>query len=277
MNTEKTNPQPNMREAAAPVRESRAPTLGASPIAGAQWRTWARNFAVAAAAGAFLALVGAMDTADLQLGLRLLYWVPLMLGGAALGHAVSALIGQLPRARGNVWLFGAALSIGIAIPTTFIVWLYSGLLFSTDFSFRPLFGGVLLISVAMTAIMVAINRPGAMTHAPVTAAATPEVRFLARLPPKLKGAVLYAVSAEDHYLRIHTSKGSDLILMRLADAIAELEGIEGAQTHRSWWVARAAIESANREGDRVTLRLKGDVQGLVSRPNARPLREAGWI
>jgi DNA-binding LytR/AlgR family response regulator len=140
-----------------------------------------------------------------------------------------------------------------------------------------LFGAVLLISAAMTAIMIVVNQPGRVTHA-ATADATPSpVRFLERLPPKLRGAAIYAVSAEDHYLRLHTSKGSDLILMRLADAISELEGLEGAQTHRSWWVAKDAVESTRRDGDRVTLTLKGGVEAPVSRPNIKPLREAGWF
>jgi DNA-binding LytR/AlgR family response regulator len=65
--------------------------------------------------------------------------------------------------------------------------------------------------------------------------------------------------------------------MRLSDAIAELEGLEGAQTHRSWWVAKDAVEDARREGERVTLVVKGGVEAPVSRPNVRPLRQAGWF
>ena len=57
---------------------------------------------------------------------------------------------------------------------------------------------------------------------------------------------------------------------------AELEGLEGAQTHRAWWVARGAVESTRRDGDRLTLILKGGAEAPVSRPNIRPLREAGW-
>src|SRR6185295_4127578 len=133
-------------------------------------------------------------------------------------------------------------------------------------------------SAAMTAIMMLVSRPGRMTHAsPATDTPPPAPRFFERLPPKLKGGVVYAIQAEDHYLRLHTSKGSDLILMRLTDAIAELDGIEGAQTHRSWWVAKDAVESTKRDGDRVTLVLKGGAEAPVSRPNIRPLREAGWF
>ena len=65
--------------------------------------------------------------------------------------------------------------------------------------------------------------------------------------------------------------------MRLSDAIAELEGLEGAQTHRSWWVARDAVESTRRDGDKFVLVLKGGVEAPISRPNVRALREAGWL
>ena len=92
----------------------------------------------------------------------------------------------------------------------------------------------------------------------------------------MKGAEIYAVSAEDHYLRIHTDRGSDLILMRLGDAVGELEGIEGAQTHRSWWVAKSAVTGAERGDGRAVFTLKNGVQAPVSRTYARVLRREGW-
>jgi DNA-binding LytR/AlgR family response regulator len=65
--------------------------------------------------------------------------------------------------------------------------------------------------------------------------------------------------------------------MRLSDAIAELEGIEGAQVHRSWWVAREAIAQAVRGDGRATLTLQDGAEVPVSRTYARLLRERGWI
>jgi DNA-binding LytR/AlgR family response regulator len=123
----------------------------------------------------------------------------------------------------------------------------------------------------MTAINVLVDRQSV-----TTASATP-AKFLERLPLKLRGADVWAVEAEDHYLRLHTSKGQDLILMRLADAVSELEGIEGAQVHRSWWVARDAIADAKRGDGRATLTLKDGAEAPVSRTYARLLRERGWI
>jgi DNA-binding LytR/AlgR family response regulator len=93
---------------------------------------------------------------------------------------------------------------------------------------------------------------------------------------KLRGASIRAVQAEDHYLRIHTGRGSDLILMRLSDALDELEGLEGSQTHRSWWVARDAVREVARGDGRATLTLDGGLTAPVSRRYARALREAGW-
>ncbi|MGD9968590.1 MAG: LytTR family DNA-binding domain-containing protein [Hyphomonadaceae bacterium] len=211
---------------------------------------------------------------------RLLYWVPLMMAGGVLGHAMALLVTRIPQARVNLWVFGAILSLAIAAPATFAVWGYTSLIFGAWMPPRDLpmlFGSVLVMCCAMTALMLLVNRPGRITHAPAPGAPGQTVRFLQRLPAKLKGAALYAVSSEDHYLRLHTSKGADLILMRLADAISELEGLEGAQTHRSWWVARDAVESVQRGGDRVTLLLKGGIEAPVSRPNVKPLRDAGWF
>ena len=141
-------------------------------------------------------------------------------------------------------------------------------------------GDVLPATLAVTAMLTTLaffvqSRAAAETHS--APRGSPPPRFLARLPAKLVGADLWAIEAQDHYLRLHTSKGDDLILMRLADAVAELEGIEGARTHRSWWVARDAVTSAERAEGRATLILRGGQRAPVSRAYVKPLREAGWF
>ncbi|MEZ5957628.1 MAG: LytTR family DNA-binding domain-containing protein [Hyphomonadaceae bacterium] len=217
---------------------------------------------------------------EMPLSTRLFYWVPLMVGGSGVAHLITLAMGRLRGLSQNPWLFGAVLSMALSIPITLAVWAYTTALVGTtlQWEFLPqLYGGVLVICIAMTAIMILVNWPGRVTHAPPAGAPTRRVRFMERLPSKLAGGVIYAVSSEDHYLRLHTSKGSDLLLMRLSDAITELDGLEGAQTHRSWWVARDAVESARRDGDKVVLVLKSGAEAPVSRPNVRPLREAGWF
>ena len=90
-------------------------------------------------------------------------------------------------------------------------------------------------------------------------------------------ATILALEAEDHYVRIHTDQGSQLILMRIADAIAEMGSVEGARTHRSWWVARAAVKQSRRADGRATLILSNGVEAPVSRNAAGELLEKGWL
>lgn len=88
--------------------------------------------------------------------------------------------------------------------------------------------------------------------------------FFARLPVAL-GRDIISVQSQDHYLRVVTTKGSNMILMRLSDAIIELEGTKGIQTHRSWWVATKHITKKRKEGGKVTLVLSDGQIVPVSR------------
>ncbi|MBL8559636.1 MAG: LytTR family transcriptional regulator DNA-binding domain-containing protein [Hyphomonadaceae bacterium] len=238
-----------------------------------------RGYAAAAIVGVFLAISGAFGTEIVPLPQRLSYWLTLMLAGSMIGLIVGPFAAQRPRIGENRVLAWAVVTVSLTLPLTVFVWWFTGLVFGARaVSALPYFLGVTgVVTAAMTALTMIVDNPGPATHAPPKDAAPARVRFMDRLPPKLMGAIVYAVQSEDHYLRLHTSKGSDLILMRLADAIAELEGIEGAQVHRSWWVARDAVTDVKRENGRVTLLLPGDVEAPVSRPNVKALRDAGWI
>jgi DNA-binding LytR/AlgR family response regulator len=76
--------------------------------------------------------------------------------------------------------------------------------------------------------------------------------LLIRLPPGI-GSDIIALETEDHYLRVHTVAGSGLILMRMADAVALLDPRLGAQVHRRWWVAHAAVAGVRTEGQKLFL------------------------
>jgi hypothetical protein len=243
-------------------------------------RTYWQSFAAAAAAGVFLAIVGAFGTGERPLVTRLAYWVPMIVVGTAVGFFVALRTMRRPKIGENQLLVWAIVTVLVALPGTLLVWGYTMLILGGSPRSLPILAlDVAIVTGAAAALMMLINRPGPATRAaPPTPSGTPApVRFLDRLPAKLKGAALYAVEAEDHYLRLRTSKGSDLILMRIADAIAELDGIEGAQVHRSWWVAKDAVAEVKRSDRRVTLVLKDGAEAPVSRPNISALRESGWI
>jgi ABC-type multidrug transport system fused ATPase/permease subunit len=100
--------------------------------------------------------------------------------------------------------------------------------------------------------------------------------LLDKLPHKLRRATVLALESEDHYLRVHTDVGDALILIRLTDAITAVETLEGARTHRSWWVAKDAVETVSRGDGRAVLTLSNGVEAPVSRTYSAKLREAGW-
>ena len=232
-----------------------------------------RPLGVAVIAGAFLALIGALGSADTPLVPRLAYWIGLSALGAVLGSTVAQLATRFVPGLGASWLRGLIIIAVLTPLFTLLVW-FAGGRTTTPRVVMAYFGVTLVMTSGMTALMMLATRRSTETRAAPAGAAPP--RFLERLPLKLRGSEIYAVEAEDHYLRLHTSKGQDLILLRLSDAVAELEGIEGAQTHRSWWVAKAAVQDARRGDGRATLTLVSGVEAPVSRAYAKALREAGW-
>jgi len=242
------------------------------------WRH-TRGLLIAAAAGVFMAIVGAFGTDHAPFTWRLVYWLTVIMAGAVGGVVASELVDRGGWFDDRPALQGAVIVVALTIPLTLIVWAISTFVFndgSLQFARLPFFlGPVFIVTCVLTALNYFTQRAPAATHAALVGAAP--ARFLERLPVKLRGAELFAVEAEDHYLRLHTSKGQDLILMRLSDAVAELEGLEGAQVHRSWWVAKGALADARRGDGRATLTLKDGAQVPVSRAYAKALRAAGWF
>lgn len=143
------------------------------------------------------------------------------------------------------------------------------------------YGYVAVLSVAISVSAALVLDPGDPEPPPEGQAPTApepapagESPFLARIPPHL-GRELLAVETEDHYLRIHTPAGSDLVLMRMRDAVAELAPVDGLRVHRSWWVARTAVECTVRDGTTLTLTLRSGLSVPVARTQRRAVR--AWL
>ncbi|HSF11444.1 MAG TPA: LytTR family DNA-binding domain-containing protein [Erythrobacter sp.] len=112
--------------------------------------------------------------------------------------------------------------------------------------------------------------------APAPLAPPPTNPLLDQLPPEL-GSSIIALEMEDHYVRVHTALGSALVLMRLRDAMALIGDLEGMQVHRSWWVARGAVEDVLRDGRNIRLKLARDIEAPVARAKIADLKDARWI
>lgn len=110
--------------------------------------------------------------------------------------------------------------------------------------------------------LAAPDRPDPRQETPTEVAPCP--RLMARLDPEARGRVI-RLQMSDHYVEVVTTAGRTSLLMRFADAIAELEGVDGLQVHRSHWVTRAAIRGAQRSRGRITLLLHDGALVPVSR------------
>ena len=116
--------------------------------------------------------------------------------------------------------------------------------------------------------------PVALTEALPQIAEAP--RLLERLPPAKRGAIV-RLEVQDHYVQVTTDKGRSNLLMRLSDAIAETLPVEGAQVHRSYWVAWDAVQQAEQDKGRWYLSMQDGARVPVSRANVTKLETRGLI
>ena len=124
-----------------------------------------------------------------------------------------------------------------------------------------------------------VNRPArARTDAEAPHGSKPDmtVAFLRRHTPALAGKRLRALQAEDHYVRIHTDGGSELVLLRMRDAMAELGDEAGWQPHRSFWLAADAGGNAIRRGQAWQIVLDTGLTVPVSKSAAPAMHAAGY-
>lgn len=205
-----------------------------------------------------------------------LYWTGLMALGWSVGLAVEAgLERQFPQMQ-RIWLYGVVtLAVSLVLSAATLVFhAVRGLKLTVQ-----MLGNVALEVTVLTAAIVAIY--AVLRHRGAGAGAAAETRadaaLLDRMPPKHQRARILAIMAEDHYLRVHTGAGDCLIRMRLADAVRAVAMLDGAQVHRSWWVAREAVDLIERKSGRVELVLSNGLRVPVSRSQSAHLREAGWI
>ncbi len=98
--------------------------------------------------------------------------------------------------------------------------------------------------------------------------------LLDRLPAEKRGA-LVRLEVQDHYVLVVTTRGREMLLMRLADAMRETAPAEGRQVHRSHWAARHGAEALERESGkngRLFLRMTDGMKVPVSRANAAAVK-----
>lgn len=242
------------------------------------WKQRGKELAIYCVIGAFLTVIRPYNaTGDLPLWASFLFWTGLIALGSLTAELTLGLLRRHVPALPNLAML-AIVSVTTALAVSCAITLLERLLFGGFIPLRylpRLFGLVWVIAAAMTAVGYLLERSALAPPPEPVEGASPAETFLSRLPVKYRTAELYAVSSEDHYLRVHTSYGEELILMRLADAMRELASASGLQVHRSWWVAKAAVRDTARQGGKLSLVLPSGKQVPVSRTFLPAVKAAG--
>lgn len=253
---------------------------GASASRTESGRLWPRiwlDLLLLGAVGLIMAELGPYRTIDVPHGVRTAYWLLATFGSGLVGIAVDRMLAA--RVHG-FWARILAVSLIMTPPVTLYIYALNAWMLDLPrrwWLMPQLAWQVLVVMLLLMTLRGLLWRRVVETRT-VVMPPLPEAErdFRLRLSAKRRSAQLIAVEAEDHYVRVHTDAGSELVTMRFSDALAELERAHGYQVHRSWWVLADAIEGVRWTRGGGEVRLAGGLTAPVSRSYASALKSGGW-
>ncbi|PHR57447.1 MAG: hypothetical protein COA43_12180 [Robiginitomaculum sp.] len=219
-------------------------------------------------AGLVLTILAPYDTQNFSIAHRFIFWMGMCLAGGFGAHVSDIIILKTGWECKN-WLRALAQSLTSSLAVVFTIILFS--LYAKNFyslgNFVILFFYIWVISATICFIGLLLRRQ--------KEGDTPHTRpaIFERLKPALRTSEIYALAAEDHYVRVITSKGDDLILMRLLDAIKETAPLQGLSPHRSWWVSETGAKKVTKS----EITLHSDKPVPISRAGLKHVKNAGWL
>ena len=244
-------------------------------------RRWGIDLALLVVIGLMMGFLGPFGSDQVPIVWRYIYWMICMVGGGLIGFVGDEL---LRRRIVGTWRRVAVGSVLMTPAVSLLVLTTEHLLAGGPFGwsgYLELLWQVwpILLAVMVVRALVWRRTPARVETRTVIAAPLPEAEatFRRRLSAKRRGARLIAIEAHDHYLKVHTDAGDELITLRFADALEELALAHGWRVHRSWWVAADAVEAVRWRRGAGEIRLVGGLTAPVSRTHGPVLKEAGWF
>ncbi len=201
---------------------------------------------------------------------RALFWFPVIGLSILVAVAARTLAEHLGAKSGA---FGAeALTVAIfTLAFTPMLWTILAL-FRPPAQARHGFGMLLFYVAAIAVAGVLLRRLALVGETQAEARRLPPL--LARRDAPVRGEVLM-LTARDHHVDIVTDRGREVVRMRLADAIAQLDGADGMQVHRSHWVALKAVDGVVRRDGRLFLTTRFGAEVPVGRKYRPEVESAG--
>lgn len=227
---------------------------------------------------------------ELSVSARLLFWIPVFIGAyvtKAVTHSLVMTFFQ-DRTLAESRIIDFLIFSGVFTPIVF-AFLNAGPVSwnADDISFALLSSWVLLTAGTCTAVFALVNPEPLFPDAQEIEESVLPPRLFRRLGMCSGDLAITRLTVNDHYVLVGLSDGSEQrLLMRLSDAIAEMDDVMGYITHRSHWVSQSHVRGVVREGKRELLELTTGVRVPISRtyrpvlvaagliPEAKELREA---
>jgi len=242
---------------------------------------WAIDVCVLMAIGLLMGFLAPFGFDRAPVVSRYVYWMICMVGGGLIGFVLDE---WLSRRITATWRRVAVISV-LMTPLVTLLVVITGLLLLGGPSGWPIYQRLLwqvwplCLAVMVVRALVWRRRQTRIVTRTVIAPPLPEAEaaFRRRLSAKRRSARLIAIEAHDHYLKVHTEAGAELITLRFADALTELSQAHGWRVHRSWWVAADAVEAVRWRRGAGEIRLVGGLRAPASRTYGAVLKEAGWF
>ena len=220
-------------------------------------------------AGLVLGILAPLGTSACAPVWRFSYWIGLCLAGG-IGAGAVEVFTQRRGIKLGVWVCALYQSIASTLAVSSVILMLTLRTYGMPSALQ-----ILQIMLYVWVISMTISSIGALLRASKNSqdAAPTRAALYERLKPKLRSADIYALAAEDHYVRVITSGGDDLILMRLSDAIRETAPLKGLSPHRSWWVAEGGAQKVGKS----EIALHSGQTVPISRSGMKLVRAAGWV
>ena len=223
-------------------------------------------------AGVILTVMAPYGTHALRPLFRLTYWVVLSMAGG-MGAAFAKLWLDTKHPKSKIWVQAVIQSLGATVIVYIILIGFTLTFYKTTTVFH-----LITLPFFIWIIGIIICGFGVLMETRHTARELPTRPALyERLKPSLRQSDIFALCAEDHYVRVYTSSGEDLILMRLSDAIKEVAPLIGNSVHRSWWVAELGVKTVKKKSGKAEITLKNEQIVPVSRNRLKQVKDSGWI
>lgn len=242
-----------------------------------RWQRLSLDLLLLAALGLVMAQLGPYRTGEAPQPLRTVYWLIAIVGSGLAGIALDTVLG--PRVRG-FWLRIAAMSLAVTPPVTLFIYALNAWMLGLPrrpWLLPQLAWQVLVVLLLLMSLRALAWRRIVETRTIIEPPLPDADRALRlRLSARRRVARLIAIEAEDHYVRVHTDAGSELVSMRFSEALEALSRADGFRLHRSWWVAADAIETVRWKRGGGEARLGEGIVAPVSRSYAGAVKRGGW-